>query len=124
MLIELAKKENITLYIGLFDLAKAFDKVSRYHMLKKLISRGIGNIMLQALKRLYMYSYCILNFCNEYSNKFRTTSGIRQGAASSALLFIGFIDDLVEYLETRCEPEPFIDMLHCLLHADNTTQLL
>ena len=39
------------------------------------------------------------------------------------LLFIGFIDDLVEYLETRCEPEPFIDMLHCLLHADDTTIL-
>ena len=90
-------------------------------MLKKLISRGIGNIMLQALKRLYIYSYCILSFCNEYSDKFRTTSGIRQGAASSALLFIGFIDDLVEYLETRCQPEPFLDMLHCLLHADDTT---
>ena len=51
LLIELAKKENITIYIGLFDLAKAFDKVSRYQMLKKLISQGIGNCMLQALKR-------------------------------------------------------------------------
>ena len=121
LLIELAKKNDITLYIGFFDLAKAFDKVSRYQMLKKLIARGVGNCMLQALKRLYMYTYCVLSFCNEYSDKFRTTSGIRQGAASSALLFIGFIDDLVEYLEARCQPEPFIDMLHCLLHADDTT---
>ena len=120
LLIELAKKENITLYIGLFDLAKAFDKVSRYQMLKKLVSRGIGNCMLQALKRLYMYTYCVLSFANEFSEKFRTFAGIRQGAASSALLFIGFIDDLVDFLENRCPREPFLEMLHCLLHADDT----
>ena len=121
LLIELAKKENITLYIGLFDLAKAFDKVSRYQLLKKLIIRGIGNCMLQALKRLYMHTYCILSFGREMSNKFRTFAGIRQGAASSTLLFIGFIDDLVDFLEQRCPREPFIDTLHCLLHADDTT---
>ena len=35
LLIALAKKTNTTLYIGPFDLEKAFDKVSRYHLLKK-----------------------------------------------------------------------------------------
>ncbi len=120
LLIELAKKENITLYIGLFDLAKAFDKVSRYQLLKKLIIRGIGNCMLQALKRLYMHTYCVLSFGREMSDKFRTFAGIRQGAASSTLLFIGFIDDLVDFLENRCPREPFLDVLHCLLHADDT----
>ena len=49
LLIEIAKKTNTTLYIGLFDLEKAFDKVSRYQLLKK----GIGSCMLQVLKRLY-----------------------------------------------------------------------
>ena len=45
---------------------------------------------------------------------------IRQGAASSALLFIVFIDDLVKHLEERCPQEPILDTLHCLLHADDT----
>ena len=88
-------------------------------MLKKLVARGIGNCMLQALKRLYMCTYCALSG-KEYSEKFRTFTGIRQGAASSTLLFIGFIDDLIDYLEERCPPEPLLDMLHCLLHADDT----
>ena len=120
LLIEIAKQNNTTLYIGLFDLAKAFDKVSRFRLLHKLVTKGIGNCMLQALKRVYMCTYCVLSYGKEFSEKFRTFTGIRQGAASSTLLFIGFIDDLVEYLEERCTPEPFLDTLHCLLHADDT----
>ena len=111
---------NPTLYIGLFDLAKAFDKVSRYLMLKKLVARGISNCMLQALKRLYKCTYCVLSYGKEMSDRFRTLTGIRQGATSSTLLFIGFIDDLIDYLEERCPPEPILDVLHCLLHADDT----
>ena len=76
--------------------------------------------MLQALKRLYTLTYCILNYGGEYSDMFRTFTGIRQGAASSALLFIVFINDLVHYLKEKCNPEPFLDDLHCLLHADDT----
>ena len=35
LLIEIAKATGVTLYIGFFDLEKAFDKVSRYLLLKK-----------------------------------------------------------------------------------------
>ena len=120
LLIEIAKATDTTLYIGLFDLAKAFDKVSRYLLLKKLVMRGISKCMLHALKRLYKCTYCVLSFGNEVSDKFRTWTGIRQGATSSTLLFIGFIDDLVDYLEEKCPPEPMLDVLNCLLHADDT----
>ena len=76
--------------------------------------------MLQALKRLYSCTYCVLSCGNQQSEKFRTYSGIRQGAASPTLLFIAFIDDLIDYLEERCPSEPFLEILHCLLHADDT----
>ena len=117
LLIEIAKMTNTTLYIGMFDLEKAFDKVSRYKLLQKLIAKGIGNCMLQALKRIYKFTYCVLSYGHDISKKFRTFTGIRQGAASSALLFIAFIDDLVKHLEEKCEPEPILDTLHCLLHS-------
>ena len=119
-MIEIAKKTDTTLYIGMFDLEKAFDKVSRLKLLLTLVKMGVGNVMLQALKRLYMNTYCILSYGREFSEVFRTFTGIRQGAASSALLFIGFIDGLVKYLEDHCSNEPLIDDLHCLLHADDT----
>ena len=99
---------------------KAFDKVSRFKLLKKLVKLGIGNVMLQALKRLYTETYCILSHGKEYSEIFRTFTGIRQGASSSALLFITFIDDLVDYLKEHCQTEAILEDLHCLLHADDT----
>ena len=123
LLIEIAKMTNTTLYIGMFDLAKAFDKVSRLKLLQKLILLGIGKFMLNALKRLYSFTCCTMIFGKQFSRKFRTTSGIRQGAASSALLFIAFINDLVDYLSDRCTNEPLLDDLHCLLHADDTAIL-
>ena len=120
LIIEIAKRSNKCVYIGLFDLEKAFDKVSRYQMLKKLVKKGISNSMLQALKRVYLLTKCVLSFGGEISEAFRTWSGIRQGAASSVLLFISFIDDLVDFLEKNCPAEDILDDLHCLLHADDT----
>ena len=120
LLIEIAKRTNITLYVGFFDLAKAFDKVSRVLLLKRLIERGIGNCMLQALKRIYLYTTCIIGNASEASEEFRTTSGIRQGAPSSVLLFIFFMDGLITFLQTHCIEEPLLNTMHCLLHADDT----
>lgn len=120
ILIELAKQTNTTLYIGFFDLEKAFDKVSRLLLLKRLRERGIGNCMLQALKRIYLHTTCIIGKAASASKEFRTQSGIRQGAASSVLLFICFMDELFNFLETHCVAEPLLNMIHCLLHADDT----
>ena len=120
LLIEMAKRTNVTLYIGFFDLEKAFDKVSRYLLLKKLIKLGIGNCMLQALKRIYLFTTCVLSTATENSSEFRTYSGIRQGAPSSVFLFILFIDDLISNLQRECVQEPLISIMHSLLHADDT----
>ena len=120
LLIVLAKYMKITLYIGCFDIEKAFDKVSRYILLKKLITCGIGYHMLNALKVIYSRTSCILSMKGKYSTEFPTESGIRQGASSSSLLFILFINDLIDYLRSKCDPEPLIESLHSLLHADDT----
>ena len=120
ILIEIAKRKNTTLYIGFFDLEKAFDKVSRLLLLKRLRERGIGNCMLQALKRIYLHTTCIIGKAANASEEFRTYSGIRQGAPSSVLLFICFMDELFSFLETHCIAEPILNMIHCLLHANDT----
>ena len=52
--------------------------------------------MLQALKRLYSGTRCMLSLGREKSDPFQTYTGIRQGAPSSVFLFILFIDDLIE----------------------------
>ena len=77
LLIMLAKAENVTLYIGCFDIEKAFDKVSRLLMLQKLIKYGIGYCMLNALKLIYSFTSCVLNLQGKLSSEFETRCGIR-----------------------------------------------
>ena len=120
LLFEIAKKKGSPLYIGFFDLEKAFDKVSRLLLLSKLIKLGIGSCMLKALKSLYTSTFCILSTRDGTSKNFPTYTGIRQGASSSVYLFIIFIDDLINYLQVNCIEEPIIGIMHCLLHADDT----
>ena len=94
ILIDIANKLDITVYIGSVDIEKAFDHVPRSLLLKKLVKLGIGRLMLFALKQVYMYSMCVIKFQGELSETFRMYRGVRQGAASSVLLFNCFMDGL------------------------------
>ena len=99
LLIALAKHCNQPLYIGFFDIAKDFDRATRLILFKKLIKIGISKCMLRALQLCYTMTTCIVRSGGEYSTPFFTSSGIRQGAKSSAKLFIYFIDGLIESLK-------------------------
>ena len=93
------KKLGVTLYIASVDIEKAFDNVPRSLLLKKLVKLGIGKCMLFALKQLYSFSICVIEFQGELSDSFRMDRGVRQSAASSVLLFNSFMDDLFKYLD-------------------------
>lgn len=123
LIIMLCKKKKKTLYLAFFDIEKAFDKVSRVLLLKRLVQMGIGHCMLETLKRMYSTTHCVLQFMGEFSEQFQTFCGIKQGAHSSVLLFIVFMDGLVGYLKSKCEMEYILGDLHCLLHADDTVVL-
>ena len=101
-------------------MTKAFDKVSRFRLLSKLIMRGIGYVMLEALKNMYLHTTCVLHFYGCFSETFVTMSGIRQGSASSVLLFILFMDGLFPFLRNHCSSEQLIKDFHVLVHADDT----
>ena len=45
----------------------------------------------EALKNIYLHTTCIINLYGCFSDSFITMSGIRQGSASSVLLFILFM---------------------------------
>ena len=120
LIISLIKYNKMTLYIGFFDLSKAFDRVSRYLLLQTLIKMGIGATMLHALQSLYLKTRCVLKCFGKLSDIFETYTGIRQGASSSVILFITFMDSVIDILKEKCVNEPVLNSLHCLLHADDT----
>ena len=120
IIISLIKANKKVLYIGFFDLSKAFDRVSRYLLLKQLVKLGVGSVMFYSLKSIYSVTRCVLKGFGKLSEVFETYTGIKQGASSSVILFIVFMDDIIDYLKENCLIEPIIRDLHCLLHADDT----
>ena len=102
---------------------KFIDKVSCFLLLKTLVKMGIGTFMLESLKSLYSTTCCILKCFGKVSHVFQTYTGIKQGASSSVILFIAFMDEVIDVLKERCIDEPVIHNLHCLLHADDTLVL-
>ena len=46
--------------------------------------------------------------------------GVRQGAASSGILFNVFINGLFHHLESKCTLETLLQDIHALIHADDT----
>ena len=96
-----------------------FDHVPRSLLLKKLVKLGIGKCMLFALKQLYSFSICVINYQGELSSSFRMERGVRQGAGSSVLLFITFMDGLFQHLEETCSLETLLSDIHTLVHADD-----
>ena len=119
-IIALIRHSKKSLFIGFFDLSKAFDKVSRALLLKSLLKLGIGSVMFYAIKSVYSVTKCVLKAGDKLSETFRTYTGIKQGAPSSVILFLIFMDEFIVLLREKCIAENVIGTLHILLHADDT----
>ena len=86
-------------------MSKAFDSVSRYLLLKTLVRLGVGSVILNALKRIYSSTRCIFKGFGKLSDAFETHTGIKQGTSSSVILFIAFLDDIIDTLKEKCITE-------------------
>ena len=75
--------------------------------------------MLNALKNLYANTIIIMDKIGE----FRSTSGIRQGAASSGYIFISFVNGLFKHLRSIYGVNTVLGVIHNLIHADDTIVL-
>ena len=115
LLCDYAHYKNIKLYICLIDYCKAYDKVPRHKLLEVLKSLGCGRVMLHAIKAMYS---CTRNLLR--SAIISATVGVRQGAPSSCLLFIVYIDQMVRMLRREVAEDGFLGALHALLFMDDT----
>ena len=55
--------------------------------------------MFSMLKRMYSNTRCVLKGFGKVSEVFEMYSGIRQGLSSSVILFIVFLDDIIDNLK-------------------------
>ena len=103
-----SKLHNISLFI---DLRKAFDTVNHKILLYKLESYGIRGPVLSWIKSYLKDRKQCVKIGSSYSNMNVINIGLPQGSSISPILFLLYINDLVNVS----------DLFNVLLFADDTT---
>ena len=114
LLIEIARKAKLPLYIAYIDYQKAYDKVDSHTLLKMLDKKGCGTKFLRAIRQSLRLSTGIIG-----ESTFKATSGVRQGGCTSCSLFTFFIDCIIEAVSAD-GPDGWLENIHSLLLMDDT----
>ena len=104
------------------DFQKAFDKVPRYTLFKKLLDYEINGIFYNCLVNFYVEDKACIKVGNQISSFFSRTQGVKQGCILSPLLFNIFLADFQKDIE-KGENEPTEIApgapLGCIIWADD-----
>ncbi len=119
LLLELAKKKKLPLFVTLVDFTQAYDRVPRATLFNVLLRLGCGAVMLAAL--VSMYSAATHSIIG--TAIVSATVGVRQGSPTSCILFVLFINDLIKLLKENCGWDGFLSWLHVLVLMDDTVLL-
>ena len=99
------------------DISKAFDRVWHAGLLKKLEALGLRNPLLQWFESYLENRWQRVVIEGQTSDWERTSSGVPQGSVLGPLLFLIYINDITDDLET-C-PFIFVDDTTLLDVVDN-----
>lgn len=122
-------------YLGFIDFAKAFDTVWRSGLLWKLHRIGVRGKMLRMIAALYKNTEAFVRVDGKYTTTFPIELGVRQGGILSPLLFLVYINDILDRMKAegigvlvpgiaRENPfSPVIPKLSGLLWADDVVLL-
>ncbi len=117
LLIDVARKRKLTLYISFIDYVKAYDRVNRSKLLQMLADKGCGNKFLQAIGKSMEHTHSVIG-----SEQFESTMGVRQGGSTSCSLFTFYINCTIESIRSYGR-DGFLGGVHSLLLMDDTVIL-
>ena len=79
------------------DLEKAYDRIPKDKLLAVLLQHGIGGqLLLTAIKSLYMHSEVCVRVNSATTKPFRVSVGLRQSCSLSPILFLIYMDKIVK----------------------------
>ena len=90
------QKKDKKLHICFFDMEKAFDRVPRKVMEWAMRKKGLSEVMVQAVMRLYDDAKKRMRMGSAYLEEFEAKVGVHQGSLLSPLLFAIAVDVITE----------------------------
>ena len=88
------------LYCVFIDYEKAFDKIDRTFLWQKLLKEKVSGKFVNALRSMYTVVKSCVRYRSNTSRFFNSYNGLKQGDPSSPLLFMLFINDIKQNINT------------------------
>jgi hypothetical protein len=95
-LAEKAKRQGKKIYNCFIDFQKAFDTIKHKIIWAMLKSYGVQTKMITLLQKIYEKSQSAVRIGNDYGEWFQTDVGTRQGDPLSPLLFIAYLERVMD----------------------------
>jgi hypothetical protein len=112
------------LYCIFIDYAKCYDSINRSLLWQKLITEQISTKMISALKAMYSSVKSAVRLNNEISEYINSYSGVKQGDPCSSILFMMFVNDIIENINSNIEGIISIDDIKFFLLSYADDQVL
>ena len=109
------------LYCVFIDFEKAFDKIDRLKLWHKLILENVSSKMVRALQAMYSTVKACIRHNQSYSAFIDAKFGVKQGDPSSPLIFMMFINDINQNINSDLDGIFIINTINVflLLYADD-----
>ena len=109
------------LYCVFIDYEKCFDKINRLFLWQKLITENVSCKLVKAIKSMYLTVKSCVRYKSFFSEFFSSSIGLKQGDPSSPLLFMLFVNDIIENINSDLEDIFTLNeiKLFLILYADD-----
>jgi hypothetical protein len=109
------------LYCIFIDYQQCFDKIDRTFLWQKLLAKNISSKFVKALKSMYNAVRSCVRYKSKCSDFFISDIGLKQGDPSSPLLFMLFVDDISDNINSDLNDIFTVDeiKLFLILYADD-----
>jgi hypothetical protein len=116
-IIEKCHEYNIELHNVFIDYTQAFDSVFRDKIIKCLNKYEVPSKLIKLIARTLQGTKARVKVNQNHTEKFKMSTGVKQGDPLSATLFIIVIDDILNQLELRGNVSTRLK--HCSAYADD-----